>query len=170
LEVLKKRKADATAKVSGKNPKVTEKKGAMPAKVSGSRASAGLKRSSGADILPVKSVKLRKGLKKDLEGARTARDVAVKDKELVQQAEQAKLQQFQDSICKKLAKLPHETEATVATLGGRSAKFPAGASLSDFFKWFRKEIESMPTAFVKCSENITSYALVGVFQMLAREG
>jgi hypothetical protein len=45
------------------------------------------------------------GLKRDLEGARTAHDVAVKDKELVQQAEQAKLQQFQDSIRKKLTKL-----------------------------------------------------------------
>jgi hypothetical protein len=32
------------------------------------------------------------GLKRDLEGAHTARDVTVKDKELMQQAEQAKLQ------------------------------------------------------------------------------
>jgi hypothetical protein len=45
------------------------------------------------------------GLKRDLEGARTARDVAVKDKELVQQAKQAKLQQFQDSIRKSLVEL-----------------------------------------------------------------
>jgi hypothetical protein len=44
VEVLKKRKADATAKVSGKSPKVTEKKGLTPAKVSGSHASVGLKR------------------------------------------------------------------------------------------------------------------------------
>jgi hypothetical protein len=91
-------------------------------------------------------------------------------KALVQQAEQVKLQQFQDSIRKKLAKLRRDTEASIATLGGRSAKFPIGASLSDFFKWFRKEIKWMPTAFVECNNNISCYALVGVFQMLAREG
>jgi hypothetical protein len=28
----------------------------------------------------------------------------------------------------------------------------------------------MPTAFAECNENITCYALVGVFQMLAGEG
>jgi hypothetical protein len=28
----------------------------------------------------------------------------------------------------------------------------------------------MPTAFTECNENITSYALVGVFQMLVGEG
>jgi hypothetical protein len=28
----------------------------------------------------------------------------------------------------------------------------------------------MPTAFVECNKNITCYALIGVFQMLAREG
>jgi hypothetical protein len=61
-------------------------------------------------------------------------------------------------------------EASVATLGGRSAEFSADASLSNFFKWFRKEIESMPTAFMECNENITCYALIGIFQMLAGEG
>jgi hypothetical protein len=50
-EVLKKWKADAAAKVSGKHPKVAEKKGAMTAKVPGSRTIAGLKRPSGADVL-----------------------------------------------------------------------------------------------------------------------
>jgi hypothetical protein len=33
-------------------------------------------------------------LKRDLEAMRTARDVAVRDKEVVQQAEQVKLQRF----------------------------------------------------------------------------
>jgi hypothetical protein len=28
----------------------------------------------------------------------------------------------------------------------------------------------MPTAFVECNENITCYALIGVFQMLVEEG
>jgi hypothetical protein len=110
------------------------------------------------------------GLKRDLEGARTARDVAVKDKELVQHAEQAKLQRFQDSIRRRLAKLRHDTEASVATLSGWSVEFPSGASLSNFFKWFRKEIESMPTAFAEYNENITCYTLIGVFQMLTGEG
>jgi hypothetical protein len=42
-EVLKKGKADAAVKVSGKRPKVVEKKGAMTAKLSGSCTIAGLK-------------------------------------------------------------------------------------------------------------------------------
>jgi hypothetical protein len=42
--------------------------------------------------------------------------------------------------------------------------------MSDFFRWFQKEIKSLPTVFVECNENITYYALVGVFQMLAEEG
>jgi hypothetical protein len=75
-----------------------------------------------------------------LESARSAHEAAVKDKELVQQAEQAKLQWFQDSIHKRLVKLWHDTEASVATLGGRRDEFPTGASLFDIFKWFRKEI------------------------------
>jgi hypothetical protein len=47
-EVLKKRKVDAAAKVFGKHLKVTEKKSAMPVKVSGSRVSVGSKRPSSA--------------------------------------------------------------------------------------------------------------------------
>jgi hypothetical protein len=42
--------------------------------------------------------------------------------------------------------------------------------LSGFFKWFLKEIESMPTSFAECNENITYYTLIGIFQMLAGEG
>jgi hypothetical protein len=111
------------------------------------------------------------GLKRDLKGVNTAHEAVVKDNGLVQQAEQAKLQQFQDSIRKRLAELRCDTEASVTTLGGRSAEFPVGASLlSDFFKWFRKEIELMPTTFVECNENVTCYTLIGVFQILAGEG
>jgi hypothetical protein len=110
------------------------------------------------------------GLKRDLEGARTARDVTVKDKELMQQAEQAKLQWFQDFIHRKLVVLRCDTKASVATLGRWSAEYPSGAALSDFFKWFQKEIKSMPTAFAECNENITCYTLIGVFQMLTGEG
>jgi hypothetical protein len=42
--------------------------------------------------------------------------------------------------------------------------------LSDFFQWFQTEVTSVPTAFAECKENITCYALVGVFQMLTGEG
>jgi hypothetical protein len=32
------------------------------------------------------------------------------------------------------------------------------------------EVTAMPTTFAKCNENITYYALIGVFLMLAGEG
>jgi hypothetical protein len=75
----------------------------------------------------------------------------------------AKVQQFQDSLHKRLA-------VSVAALGGRCAEFPVDASVSDFLGWFQAEIAAMPTAFVECNENITCYTLIGVHQMLAREG
>jgi hypothetical protein len=109
-------------------------------------------------------------LKRDLGPGCTTQDVAVKDKDLVQQAEQSKLQRFQDSIRKRLTELQHDMEASVSALGGRSAEFPIGASLSDFFKWFQTEISSMPTTSAECNENITCYVLIGVFQMPATEG
>jgi hypothetical protein len=61
-EVLKKRKADVAAKVSGKRPKVAEKKIALAVKIPGSHVGAGLKRPSGGDVRPIKSVKLSKGV------------------------------------------------------------------------------------------------------------
>jgi hypothetical protein len=61
VEVLKKRKADATVKVLAKRLKVHDKKGAEPTKVSGARESGGPKRPLSAGILPTKSVKLNKG-------------------------------------------------------------------------------------------------------------
>jgi hypothetical protein len=110
------------------------------------------------------------GLKKDLESARTAHDAATRDKADVEKAKCVKLQQFQDSVCKKLADLLCDTEASVATLGGRSAGFPTITSLSDFFEWFQVKVAAMPTTFAECNENITCYALIGVFQMLTGEG
>jgi hypothetical protein len=70
----------------------------------------------------------------------------------------------------RLTELRRDTEASVSALGGRSTEFPVGAFLSDFFKWFRKEIASMPTTFADCNENITYYALIDIYQMLAGEG
>jgi hypothetical protein len=111
-----------------------------------------------------------KGLKKDLQDVRTTHDALVKDRAEALKNERRKLHRFQDSIRRKLAELQRDTEASVATLGGRSAEFPADASLSDFFEWFQTEVTAMPTAFKECNENITCYALIGVFQMLAGKG
>jgi regulator of replication initiation timing len=61
------------------------------------------------------------GLKKDMENARVVHDAMVRDKVEVQKTKCMKLQWFQDSIRKKLAELRHDTEASVDTLGGRSA-------------------------------------------------
>jgi hypothetical protein len=49
-----------------------------------------------------------------LENARTAHDVVVKDRAEVLIKERVKLQRFQDSICKKLAELRRDTEASMA--------------------------------------------------------
>jgi chromosome segregation ATPase len=57
-------------------------------------------------------------LKKDLEDARSAREAAVRDKELVRQTEQSKLQHLQDSVRKRLAELRRDTETSVSALGG----------------------------------------------------
>jgi hypothetical protein len=105
-----------------------------------------------------------------LKDAHSAREAAVRDKELVRQTEQSKPQHFQDSVHKRLVELRHDTEAFVSALGGRSTEFPSDASLSDFFKWFHTEIKSMPTSFTECNENITCYALIDVFQMRTRGG
>jgi hypothetical protein len=62
VEVLKKRKAEASGKVLVKRPKVLEMRGTEPTKVSGARAKGGLKRPSGVDIMAGKFVKLSKGV------------------------------------------------------------------------------------------------------------
>jgi hypothetical protein len=55
-------------------------------------------------------------------------------------------------------------------LGEGVRNSPARASLSDFLKWFQVEVAAMAIAFAECNENITCYALIGIFQMLAGEG
>jgi hypothetical protein len=46
--------------------------------------------------------------------------------------------------------------------------FPsANTTITDFFEWFRTEVQAPPTAFSKCNENITCYSMIGVFKMLA---
>jgi hypothetical protein len=45
--------------------------------------------------------------------------------------------------------------------------FPTtNAIVSDMQEWFRTEVQSLPTAFAECNENITCFALIGVFKML----
>jgi hypothetical protein len=73
-------------------------------------------------------------LKKDFKDMHPTYDVMVKEKAEVKEI--TKLQRFQDSLRKKLAELRRDTEASVATLIGRSAEFPTDASLSDFLEWF----------------------------------
>jgi predicted nuclease with TOPRIM domain len=73
-------------------------------------------------------------LEKDFESICTAYDVVVMEKAKVEETERVKLQRFQDSLHKKLAELRHDTEASAATLGGRSVEFPTGTSLSDFLE------------------------------------
>jgi hypothetical protein len=107
---------------------------------------------------------------KKIEDMRAAYDAVVKEKAEVEEIERVKLQRFLDSLRMKLAKLRRDTEASVATLGRRSAEFPTGATLSDFLEWFRTEVAVMSITFVECNKNITCYALICVFQMLAGEG
>jgi hypothetical protein len=60
-------------------------------------------------------------------------------------------------------------EATVAALGGRRCmNFPStNTTVNDFLEWFWMEGQALPTAFAECNENITWYALIDVFKMLA---
>jgi hypothetical protein len=45
--------------------------------------------------------------------------------------------------------------------------FPsANTTVNGFLEWFRMEVLALPTAFAECNENITCYALIGVFKML----
>jgi hypothetical protein len=69
---------------------------------------------------------------------------------------------------KKLAGLRCDTEESVAALGGRYDDFPAtNAPVSNLLDWFRTEVRVLPTTFAECKKNITCFALVGVFKMLA---
>jgi hypothetical protein len=43
----------------------------------------------------------------------------------------------------------------------------ANTNITNFLEWFRMEVQSLPTAFAECNENITCYALIGVFKILA---
>jgi hypothetical protein len=42
----------------------------------------------------------------------------------------------------------------------------ANTTVNGFLEWFQMEVLALPTAFAECNENITCYALIGVFKML----
>jgi hypothetical protein len=58
----------------------------------------------------------------------------VKEKAEVEKTECVKLQQFQDSLRKRLAELRRDMEASVAALGGRCVEFPTNPSVFDFLE------------------------------------
>jgi hypothetical protein len=105
-------------------------------------------------------------VKKGFNDLSSLHDVVLKEKSETD----TMVQQFQDSLHKRLVELRRETKDSVAALGGRCAEFPTNASVSDFLGWFQTEIAVMPTAFTECNENITCYALIGLIQMLVGEG
>jgi hypothetical protein len=49
--------------------------------------------------------------------------------------------------------------------------FPAtNATVSDMLEWFQTEVQSLPTAFAECNENITCFALIGVLKVFVGVG
>jgi hypothetical protein len=46
--------------------------------------------------------------------------------------------------------------------------FPsANTTVTEFLECFQMEVQAVSIAFSECNENITNYALIGVFKMLA---
>jgi ElaB/YqjD/DUF883 family membrane-anchored ribosome-binding protein len=105
-------------------------------------------------------------LKRDFNEMRSSHAAVVKEKADLEKTEHEKVRRFHNSLLKKLAELRGNTEASVAALGGRCVEFPSEAFVSDLLKWFRVEVVVMPIAFIECNDNITCYALIGIFEML----
>jgi ElaB/YqjD/DUF883 family membrane-anchored ribosome-binding protein len=109
-------------------------------------------------------------LKRDFNEMRSSHAAVVKEKADLEKTEHEKVRRFQNSLLKKLADLRGNTEASVAALWGRCVEFPYDAFVSDLLKWFQVEVAAMPIAFAECNDNITCYALIGIFEMLVGEG
>jgi hypothetical protein len=46
--------------------------------------------------------------------------------------------------------------------------FPiTNATVSDMLEWFRTKVRALPITFTECNKNITCFALIGAFKMLA---
>jgi ATP-dependent protease HslVU (ClpYQ) ATPase subunit len=96
------------------------------------------------------------GLRRNFGDLRTSHDAIVKEKADLEKTEHEKVQQFQNSPCKKLAELRVDMEATVAELGGRCLHFPsANTIVIDFLESFWTEVQALPITFSECNENIT---------------
>jgi hypothetical protein len=109
------------------------------------------------------------GLHRDFNDLQTLHASVVKGKANLERVEREKVQWFCILLRKKLVVLQRYMEESIAMLGGRCMDFPTtNATVSYMLEWFRMEVQSLPTAFTKCNENITCFALIGVFKMLAR--
>jgi hypothetical protein len=89
------------------------------------------------------------GLRRNFGDLRTSHDAIVKEKADLEKTEHEKVQQFQNSPCKKLAELRVDMEATVAELGGGDACiFPLPTlSSSTFWSHFGRRSRLYPSPF-----------------------
>jgi hypothetical protein len=88
------------------------------------------------------------GLRRDFDDLRTSHDIVVKEKADLEKTAREKAQWFQNSLCKKLAELWVNMEATVAALGGRCMDFPsANTTGTNFLEWLQMEVQALPIAF-----------------------
>jgi hypothetical protein len=108
-------------------------------------------------------------LRKDFDEVHSAYETVVKEKDELKKTNLMKAHRFHEALLKKFAEIWRDTKASVSALGGRCAKFPTDASVSDFLEWFWAEVEAMPTTFAECNESTTCYVLIGILQMLAGE-
>jgi hypothetical protein len=111
------------------------------------------------------------GLHRDFDDLQTSLVAIVKEKANLERVEHEKAQWFCNLLRKKLAELRQDMEESIATLGGLCMYFPTtNATISDMLEWFWTEVQSLPTTFAECNENITCFALIDVFKMLAGVG
>jgi hypothetical protein len=108
------------------------------------------------------------GLCRDFDDLCTSHDTVVKQKADLEKTEREKARRFQNSLRKKLVELWIDMEATVDALGSDAWIFPPPTLLSPiFWSGFRWRSRLYPSPFSECNENITCFALIGVFKMLA---
>jgi hypothetical protein len=108
------------------------------------------------------------GLHRDFDDLQTSHAAVVKDRANLENVERAKAQWFHNQLRKKLAELWHDMEESIAMLGGDAWIFSTtNATVSDMLEWFRTEVQSFSTTITECNENITCFALIGAFKMLA---
>jgi hypothetical protein len=110
------------------------------------------------------------GLHRDFGDLQTYNATIVKEKADLEKTEHEKAQWFCILLRKILAGLRRDMEESIAALGGGGGcmDFPTtDATVFDMLEWFRTEVRVLPTTFTECKENITCFALIGAFRMLA---